>query len=120
MNAALILRMLRRRKKETRMRLVSLAALYAFSTLLLILQGSFLASETERRYETYGAWTGAVYDAPAEAETLLTAPETVETLGRIQMTEPLAGLPTGSMDAAALTLGRIQLEEGHLPQTARR
>lgn len=118
MNAALILRMLRRRKKETRMRLVSLAALYAFSTLLLIFQGSFLASETARRYETYGAWTGAVYDAPAEAETLLTASETAETLGRIQMTEPLAGLPTGSMDAAALTLGRIQLEEGRLPQTA--
>ncbi|MBR2927914.1 MAG: hypothetical protein IKC24_02005 [Oscillospiraceae bacterium] len=115
MKAALILRMMRRRKKETQMRLVSLSALYAFCTLLLFFQGSFMASETERRYETYGAWTGAVYDAPKDAEELLQSNETIDVLGHIRITEPVENFPAGSMDNAALDLSRIRVERGRLP-----
>ncbi|MGM9619299.1 MAG: FtsX-like permease family protein [Oscillospiraceae bacterium] len=104
------------RRRAWRTGTLSLALLYALCVLAVALQGSLLASRQELRSRTYGAWSGAVYDTPPSVAGILERQEEVACIGRIDLAGEINGLPAGSMDEGMLSLSRLQMLEGRLPE----
>lgn len=115
---------LKGRRRDTAMMLCVLTAVFALLTTVLCYQQSGSSAMTEQRKELYGAWQLARYDlTAAEADTFIrqTAPAAVghaEQYATLVNDSSLAFGALGTVDAAYLSCGRLQLLSGHLPQAA--
>ncbi len=108
------------RRREIRTSVIMLALIYMCGIMTILFQESFYRSRESLRYDTYGEWTGAVFEAGEEAEQILEGAEFTEHIGKIAVRgtswyngERLG--EAGYVDREAAALSRIQMSEGYLP-----
>ena len=79
----LVLKSFRGRKRELRISIVMLTIAFLCGMLTILFLESFYRSKESLRYDTYGAWTGAVLDAKEETEQFIKQMESTKQDGKI-------------------------------------
>lgn len=116
----LVLKSFRGRKRELRISIVMLTIAFLCGMLTILFLESFYRSKESLRYDTYGAWTGAVLDAKEETEQFIKQMESTKQVGKIVILGSSwnNGKRFGSagiVDKRAQELGRLKLVEGDFP-----
>ena len=103
-----------------RISIVMLTIAFLCGMLTILFLESFYRSKESLRYDTYGAWTGAVLDAKEETEQFIKQMESTKQVGKIEILGSSwnNGKRFGSagiVDKRAQELGRLKLLEGDFP-----
>ena len=116
---------IRRKKRSSLLLFAVLFLSFAFAIVSLTVTGSMQKTNQEYRYDVYGEWHGAIYQAQDGDEEFLREQEWLSQSG---VTRNCGTIPTktgagsnegiGVMDGAFLELGRISLQDGRFPETA--
>lgn len=120
--AELARRGMRGRKRETRLSICILAALFAFVTAMLCYQQSGKKAMEETHKDLYGEWQIAKYNLTEEQVQPFLENLPYEQVAQAVSYETVVspqGVPVGSVGTVEndfLRLGRIQLMNGHLPE----
>lgn len=120
---SLVLRSFKGRKRELRISIILLALIYAGGLSVILFQESFYRAREQACYDTYGEWTGAIFQAGGQAEQILKEMNftkevgKMRILGEVQYDGEMIG-QAGWMDETAIRLGHIQMKEGEFPSDA--
>jgi hypothetical protein len=91
-----------------------------FGFVLTVVQESFFKSKEEEGYKTYGAWNAAVYNGNDAVEQFLKDNSEIKAYGKLEMIGTAVNLKNeqgiGIMDDTLISIGRITLEQGRLPE----
>ena len=113
---------MRRKKRSSILLLLILSLSFAFAVVSLSVTGSISRTNEEYRYNTYGAWYGAIPSGKETDEAFLRGCEWLEQLGISRCYGMISGdsgfTGIGTMDEAFLEIGRISLLDGHFPKHA--
>lgn len=116
----LVLKSFRGRKRELRISIAMLMITFLLGIVTILFLESFYRSKESLRYDTYGAWTGAVLGAKKGTEQFVNEMESTKQVGKIVMVgsswhNGKRFGDTGCVDKAAKNLGRLKLLQGDFP-----
>ncbi len=112
----------RGRKRSSFLLLIVLILSFTVAVISLSVTESMRKTNEEYRYDTYGAWYGAITSGKEEDEAFLEECEGIENMGITKsygMVASNAGMTgIGTMDDAFCEIGRISLQDGYFPRAA--
>lgn len=112
----------RGRKRSSFLLLIVLILSFTVAVISLSVTESMRKTNEEYRYDTYGAWYGAITSGKEEDEAFLEECEGIENVGITKsygMVASNAGMTgIGTMDDAFCEIGRISLQDGYFPRAA--
>lgn len=113
---------IKRRKKQMHILMTAVVLSIIFIMFTSIVKDSMIETTKRNRQETYGIWTGAMYNStPGQIEALMNH-QAIEQIGKMQIygiavdeTGREAG-GIGTIDKTAFRLGKICVKKGKLPE----